>query len=99
MDCGYLHLTSTSMGVHGTDVVDPLGSLPWDYTECKRHEKSPSLADIEALMGSKRIKERRWCFFSRQSRKPTLVVMPLETLRRLIRKLPNSLSEPKETNG
>lgn len=85
-NCGFTHLSSTSMGVYGTDVGDLTGQLPWNYTECKRHEKSPTLSDIEALMNTKRIKDRSWCFFSRQNRKPSLVVMSLETLERLLRR-------------
>jgi len=83
--CGYTHLLSTIMGMWGTDVGDPYAELPWSYTECKRLEKSPSLAEIEVIMSKKRIKDRSWCFFSRQSRQPTLVVMPLETLAILLR--------------
>lgn len=77
------HLKSTVMGETGTDVQDPLRLLPWTYTECKRHEKSPTLEDIAQWM-SRKTHGGQWCLFSRQSRKPTLVVMPLDVLTTLM---------------
>jgi hypothetical protein len=88
-ECGFSALKSTTMGEAGTDVQDPLRQLPWHYTECKRLERSPTLAAIEEIMKKKpRGAERSWCFFTRQSREPTLVVMPLELLKELIYRRP-----------
>ena len=78
------HLSSTSMGAAGSDIGDPLAVLPWYYTETKFIEASPTLAKISMIMAKKRTKGE-WCFFSRQSRKPTLAVMPLNVLEKLLR--------------
>lgn len=82
-ECGFQGLKSTIMGEAGTDIQDPFGLLPWNYTECKRYEKSPSLSEIVSVM-EKKTHGGLWCFFSRQSRKPTLAVVPLEVLQRML---------------
>lgn len=84
-ECGFSHLSSTPMGMTGTDIQDPLHGLPWYYTETKHLEKSPTLADVAEVMRKKKT-NGSWCFFTRQSRKPTLAVMPLEVLQKLLRR-------------
>lgn len=81
---GFSGLKSTTMGETGTDIQDPFSILPWNYTECKRHEKSPILADIVEMMEKKTGSNGWWCFFTRQSRKQSTVVMSMETLRHLL---------------
>ena len=82
-DLGFLGLKSTTMGESGTDIQDPFSVLPWNYTECKRHERSPTLADIVEMM-EKKDRNGWWCFFTRQSRKQSTVVMSMPTLKHLL---------------
>jgi Holliday junction resolvase len=83
-ECGFAGLKSTTMGEAGTDIQDPFEMLPWAYTECKRHERSPTLDQITTLM-EKKPASGGWCFFSRRTRRPTLVVMPLSVLEALLK--------------
>ena len=43
---------SRAMGQAGSDIVDPLDRLPWDYVECRNRELWPSLkAIVEEMEG------------------------------------------------
>src|ERR1043166_2852503 len=51
--CEWGRFSSTSMGVNGSDIGDPLSLLPFSYCECRCRETWPSLEAIVKEMNGK----------------------------------------------
>lgn len=72
--CPHGMFQSQPMGVTGTDIIDPSSLLPWRYTECRRWERWPLLADIVEEMRKER--SGRWAYVIRRNRARPVWVVP-----------------------
>lgn len=63
---------SRAMGQAGSDIVDPLQRLPWQYVECRNREVWPSLV---AIVYEMECKGHLWvAMYGRNRQKPVFVV-------------------------
>ena len=69
---------SVTMGLAGSDVVDPYNKLPWAYTECRSRETTASLDVIVKEMNGK-APMRGWTYISKKNRQAPVVTMDWDT--------------------